>query len=80
MSCGTFGGLTRAPEVFWTVCERCGALGPRIERTTVTKPFKTLCCGLPIHGTTRPFAADFALGRIGCDCSTIRTEIDGVVF
>ena len=32
--------------VMWSVCERCGALGPRMRRSRCAWEFRAQCCGV----------------------------------
>lgn len=32
-------------EIVWIVCERCGALCPRIERSQKLRMLQAVCCG-----------------------------------
>lgn len=36
----------RSVEIAWIACERCGALGPKVERSRGQGALQTLCCGL----------------------------------
>ena len=50
-------------EVTWIVCERCGALGPRFERSRGIEALEAQCCSfLAIRGAALHSVCDNLMG------------------